>query len=264
MSRPNDWSRALVTGASAGIGRSFAKHLAAEGSDLVVVARTEPQLKDLATELEDRHGVSVEVLAADLTVEDELARVELRLRDQDRPVDLLINNAGFGTHGRFHELDVETEESQIRLNVIALVRLTHAALAAMVARGRGGVVNVASLGAFQPDPFFATYGATKSFVLSFTEAVANELRTSPVTVSCVAPGLTRTEFQDRAEVETGGVPGTLWQSPEDVVTAALNGVASGRTVIVPGGLNRVTAAVSRVTPTAITRRIAAGLVKRRT
>lgn len=252
-----------MTGASAGIGEALVRRLAAAGTDVVVVARTEPRLKELAAELERTHGVDVEVLAADLTEPDQLARVAARLRDPGAPVDLLVNNAGFGTFGRFHELDVRTEEAQIRLNVVAVMHLTHAALPVMRDRGRGAIVNVASLGAFQPDPYFATYGATKSFVLSFTEAVAEEVRDGPVTVSCLAPGFTRTEFQERADIDAGHVPGAVWQSADEVAEAALAGVAAGKVVIVPGALNRVTAAVSRVTPTAISRRLAAEMVRRR-
>ena len=164
-------SVALVTGASAGIGASFARTLAARGDDVILVARSKPRLDDLAIVLRRENGVDVEVLAADLTNTADLASVEARVAARERPVDLLVNNAGFGTSGPFGALPVEHEDEEIRLNVLALVRLTHAALGAMTARGTGAVVNVSSLAGYQPNPGMATYGATKAFVSSFTQAV---------------------------------------------------------------------------------------------
>jgi short-subunit dehydrogenase len=255
-------SSALVTGASAGIGRAFAVALAARGDDLVLVARDRSRLDALATELGAAHAVDVEVLAADLLAPDGLAAVQARLVDCARPVDLLVNNAGFGTYGRFVELDVDHEVEEIELNVVALVRLTHAALGAMERRKAGAILNVASLAAYQPNPNSATYGATKAFVHSFTHAVREEARGTGVTVMLVCPGYTHTEFHERAGLGPTDVPELLWQLPDTVVASALRDLDRGRAVSIPGALNRTAAALSSAAPAGITRRVAGVVIKR--
>ena len=185
MSRPV----ALVTGASAGIGRAFATTLARNGHDLVVVARDTARLDALAKELEAAHGTTTEVLTADLSHGADVATVEARLADSARPIDLLVNNAGFGTMGRFHELPIRGEISEIGLNVVAVTRLTHAALPGMVERGCGGVINVSSIAGVQPTPLNATYGATKAFVTSLSEAIHEELKGTGVNCMVLCPGL---------------------------------------------------------------------------
>jgi uncharacterized protein len=252
---------ALITGASAGIGASFATQLAARGNDVVLVARDAARLEALAKELAATHGVATEVLVADLTDENALASVEARLTDTARPIDTLVNNAGFGTNGLLHELDVDTETRQIGLNVVALVRLTHAALGPMVARRDGGILNVSSLAGMQPTPRNATYGATKAFVTSFTQSVHEELRGTGVRATVVCPGFTRTEFQVRAGIDSSRVPGFLWQSADEVAAGALDALEKGRAVYVPGTLNRVTAGLVSVLPDALTRRAAALVVE---
>ena len=177
---------ALITGASAGIGTAFARRLADRGHDLVIVARRKDRLDDLAQEITKSSNREVEVLVADLESAKGVRVVEDRVVDADRPVDLLVNNAGFGTSGRFDQLPIEAEEAEINLNVIALVRLTHAALGAMVERGHGGVINVSSVGAYQPTPHSATYAATKAFVSSFTNAIHEELRGTGVKAMVLA------------------------------------------------------------------------------
>src|SRR4029079_2277484 len=184
---------------------------------------------------------TAEVLPADLAAGDGIARVEARIVAEDRPVDVLVNNAGFGTVGTFHELPISKEISEIGLNVVAVARLTHAALPGMVARGRGGVINVASLAAYQPTPLNATYGATKAFVSSLSQAVHEEVRGTGVNCMVLCPGFTRTEFQQRAGIDSSEVPNFLWQDPSTVVEAALAAFRKGKAVCVPGGLNRVTA-----------------------
>ena len=251
MSRPV----ALVTGASAGLGEEFARQLATRGNDLVLVARDRARLDALAKDLAE---VSVEVLPADLTDLAQLATVEERARS----VDTLINNAGFGTFGRFYELDLDTEIREINLNVSALVRLTHAAAAAMAARGKGAILNVSSLAGFQPGPANATYGATKAFVTSFTEAVHEEMKGTGVAVSVLCPGFTHTEFQDRANVPAEDVPGFMWQMPPEVVKAGLDGLAKNKAIIVPGTLNRVLGTLSNMAPHAVTRRAGGAVLKR--
>lgn len=251
---------ALVTGASAGIGRSFAYALADRGHDLVLVARDTARLEALGKEIGDAFGAACEVLTADLADGAALATVEARLADADRPVDLLVNNAGFGTSGKFHTLPIEREVQEISLNVVALVRLCHAALDAQVARGRGGVINVASIAGYQPTPGNATYGATKAFVSSFSQALHEELRGTGVRCMVLSPGFTRTEFQARAGFDSSEVPGFLWQEAATVVDHALRAYDKGRAVCVPGPLNSVTAAFTAITPDTVTRKIAGVIV----
>jgi uncharacterized protein len=248
---------ALITGASVGIGEQFARQLAARGYDVVLVARDVARLEALAKEIETG-GVRAEVLAADLTDTAQLASVEARART----VDLLVNNAGFGSFGPFHTLDVETEIREINLNVTALVRLTHAAAAGMVERGSGGILNVSSLAGFQPGASNATYGATKAFVTSFTEAVHEELRGSGVNVTVLCPGFTHTEFQERANAPASDVPGFMWQEAPEVARAGLDGVEKNKAIVIPGAMNKVMGNLSAITPHAITRRVGAAVLKR--
>jgi short-subunit dehydrogenase len=173
-----------------------------------------------------------------------------------------VNNAGFGTYGRFAELDVAHEVEEVELNVVALLRLTRAALGVMEPRHAGAIVNVASLAAYQPSPNSATYGATKAFVHSFTHAVHDEARGTGVRVMLVCPGYTHTEFHDRAGLGPTGVPEFAWQSADEVVDTALRDLDRGRSVSIPGVLNQTAAALSSVSPAAITRRVAGLVVKR--
>jgi short-subunit dehydrogenase len=253
---------ALVTGASSGIGAEFARALAARDHDLVVVARDASRLDALAEQLEREHGVDVEVLSADLTSKKGRAVVEARLESAEPTIDLLVNNAGMGTYGKFVELSREGEAREIRLNVLALVQLSHAALSGMTGRGRGGIINVSSLAGHQPTPLNATYGATKAFVTSFSQALHEELRGTGVKVMVLCPGFTRTEFQARAGLDSGSVPSFLWQTPEPVVAAALRAYEQGRAVCIPGALNQAGAAFSSALPAGITRRIAGAVVPR--
>jgi short-subunit dehydrogenase len=246
--------RALVTGASSGIGAAFARRLAGDGYDLVVVARNREALEALRDECSERHAVEIEVVCADLTQPEALAGVELRLAS-DPGFDLLVNNAGFGTAGPFAESDADREEQEIRLNVVAVVRLARAALGPMRRRRRGAIVNVSSLAGLGPYPYTATYGATKAFVNSFSEALSEELRDSGVRVQALLPGFTRTAFQERAGIDPSSVPGFAWLEPEDVVDASLEALARGDVVCIPGRGYRVLAGVSGLLPRAAFRRI---------
>jgi short-subunit dehydrogenase len=252
------FARALVTGASSGIGEAYARTLAGRGTALVLVARREDRLEALAKELD----VDAQVLAADLADPDDLRRAEARVAATADPVDLLVNNAGFGTTGPFATLDVAREEEEIRLNVLALVRLCRAALPGMVDRKHGGIVNVSSLAAFQPDPGNATYGATKAFVLSFSEALAEELRKTGVRVQALCPGYTRTEFQTTAEYETSRVPKAVWQRPEQVVDASLAALDKNKVLCIPGPHNKVAAVGSGFLPRVVRRKLAGALGSR--
>jgi short-subunit dehydrogenase len=256
------WSRALVTGASSGIGQALARRLAGHGVDLVVVARDVARLEALAAELGGEGAVEVEVLGADLADPDQLAAVEARLAEGARPVDLVVNNAGFGTYGDFSGLDLDTEEREIAVNVVAVVRLTHAALGGMLTRGHGAVMNISSVAGLQATPGNATYGASKAFVASFGEAVSGELAGTGVTLTTVLPGFTRTRFQERAGIEGRTIPGPAWQSAEDVAAQALAAVAAGKAWFVPGTLNKVLTVVSGPVPRRLRRRLAARVASR--
>jgi uncharacterized protein len=206
--------------------------------------------------------VDVEVLVADLADPTDLAAVEARVADAGRPVDLVVNNAGFGTYGRSADLDIAGEEREIAVNVTALVRLTHAALRAMRPRGRGAVLNVGSIAGLQATPGNATYGATKSFVASFGEALAGEVAGTGVTVTTVLPGYTRTEFQQRAGYKGRDIPGFAWQSVEDCAAEALAATRAGKAWVVTGRLNRVMVAAAGVAPRGLKRRVAARVSSR--
>jgi hypothetical protein len=247
---------ALVTGASSGIGQAFARLLAARTHDLVLVARRQDRLERLAKELDARHGVGVEVLAADLTAPAGVAEVERRLADDARPVELLINNAGFGTAGSFAGMDVDREENLIRLNVLAVVRLTHAALGGMLARGHGGVINVSSTAGFQPIPGWSTYAASKAFVSRFTEGIAGECAGTGVVVTVLCPGFTQTEFQQQADFSEDGVPKFLWQTPEEVALAGLAALEKKRVYAVPGWAYRTLEVTTGLLPKTVIRKAA--------
>lgn len=246
--------RALVTGASAGIGEAFARQLARDGFELILVARSADRLKQLAHDLHKQHGVKVEPLPADLIDADDLRRVE-KVVAGGAGLDLLVNNAGFGTVGRFSELETDGEEAEIRLNVLALVRLTSAALPGMVARGHGAIINVSSMAAFQPAPYNATYAATKAYVNAFTESIAEELRGTGVTVQALCPGFTRTEFQERAKIDASGIPAAAWMTAEAVVEASLAALAGGDLICVPGLGNKLLSTVTSAMPRSLTRRL---------
>lgn len=257
------WERALVTGASSGIGKAMALDLARRGTDLVLVARRASMLEDLARTVREEHGRDAEVLVADLLTSEGVAAVEERLRDEGLPVDLLVNNAGFGTFGSFHKLPIAREEDEIRLNVLALVRLSHAALGAMVPRGRGGLLNVSSTAGFQSMPYSATYCSTKAFVTSFTECLHEEVRHHGVHVSALCPGYVRTEFQDVAEVKASVIPKFAWLDLEKVAKQGLDAVAANQAVAVTGPLYRSGVALNRVLPRATVRRMTGKVAARR-
>ena len=252
-------ARALVTGASAGIGEGFAKQLARRGYDLVLVARRRNRLDAISQELRDARGGDCQVIEADLTQDEDVSRVEERLRAGD--IDLLVNNAGFGTFGEFATLPIERELQEVDLNIRALFRLTHAALGPMVARKRGGIINVASGAGFQPIPYNATYSATKAFVLHFSEALHEELRSHGVVVTCLCPGPVKTEFQEVAGLTESFMPSFAWEPVDAVVEAALSGLRAGRAIVTPGLVNMMSTASSRLAPRFFVRRTAAAMFR---
>jgi short-subunit dehydrogenase len=252
--------RALVTGASSGIGEEFARQLAKKGYDLVLVARRGDRLEKLAAEFSQAQATITEVIQADLGTTEGVKSVENRLAAGE--IDLLVNNAGFATRGDFAALSVWRELEEIDVNVKALVVLTHAALQPMVARKQGIIINVGSTGSFQPVPYMSLYAATKAFVLHFSEGVHEEVKKHGVTVTCLCPGYVTTEFQQVAGLDREKMPDRGRLTPAQVVTAALKGAAEGRAIVIPGTLNRAMATgLVRVTPRFAVRRIAGNLFK---
>jgi short-subunit dehydrogenase len=250
------WPCALVTGASSGIGRAFATELVRKGSRVVAVARRKERLEALAAEAPPD---SVEVLVADLSAAEGLEMVEARLSDRSRPVDLLVNNAGIGGSGPFVRLDVDRHDLIVRLNVLAPVRLTSAALPRMVERGRGGVINVSSIAGVQPVPYLATYAASKAFVSTFSQSLHEEVRHLGVTVVALLPGEVRTEFHDSNALDRSSVPEAAWLSAEEVAEAGLDALAARRAVSVPGLGYKALVSVSRLAPWWLNRKVAAAI-----
>jgi len=251
--------RALVTGASRGLGAEYAEQLAGAGHDLVLTARSEGPLNDLARRLREKHGVDVEVLVADLAREEGVRAVEQRVAS-DPELTVLVNNAGLGTWGRFADLDLECELEIIRVNVLAAVRLTRAALPGMIERGRGGIVNVSSVSAFLPQVYSATYNATKAYLRNFSECVHEELRGTGVTVQVVCPGFMRTELLPHMGVDPKRVPWFLWMRPERCVRLSLAALRRGKAVCVPNFGYRLLLVAVRVLPRGLVRWCARSLL----
>jgi short-subunit dehydrogenase len=247
---PSATSVCLITGASSGIGAEFARQLAARGHGVFLVARREDRLRELAEEIERNHGVRAEVVAADLTKAEEVEAVPFGVAEKGLEVEVLVNNAGFSTVGDVHK-NPDRQLGMVHVNVEALTALTCAFLPAMTERGRGAVVNVASVAAFNPIPVQATYAATKAFVLSFSEAIAAELKGTGVTMTALCPGPVATEFVEAAgfkkEANEMG-PSVMWSSAEDVAKAGIEGAEKGKRVVVPGLTNRASAMFGRHGP----------------
>ena len=243
---------ALITGGTAGIGAEFARQLAARGDDLVLVARDGDRLQAYADELTARHRVRCEVLVADLADRAALRTVEERLADPARPVDLLVNSAGFGVNQLFLGGDVDAEQAMLDVLVTAVMRLTHAALPGMVARGTGGVINVSSVAGFIAG---GSYSAAKSWVTVFSESVDRQVADTGVTVMALCPGFTHTEFHERGGMDVSHLPDWLWLDAPDLVRAALADFRRGRVVSVPGAQYKAITTLTRVLPRPLVRRL---------
>lgn len=248
---------ALVTGASVGIGREFARVFAAEGYDLVLTARTTDALKAVAAECAGA-GAAAHVMPADLADPSEPSRLYDEVRAIGRPLDVLVNNAGFGSHGKFWENDAARELATVQVNVASLVHLTRLFLPAMVARGSGRILNVASTAAFQAGPLMAVYYASKAFVLHFSEAIDAELVGTGVTVTALCPGPTRTEFQKRAGVEDARLFRGRVMSADDVARVGFDATMKGKRVAIAGAGNAALVFLSRFAP----RRVVSVVVRR--
>lgn len=243
---------ALITGPTAGIGRSFAELLAAEGYDLVLVSRDGERLQQVANELQSRHHVHVEVLPADLADRAQLAQVEARLRDAAAPIDALINNAGFGLNQRFASGDLEREQALVDVLITAVMRLSHAAAASMKSRGQGDIVVVSSVAGFIAG---GSYSAVKSWATVFAESLDQELSRSGVRVSALCPGFTRTEFHQRAGIGMDRLPNFLWLDADKLVATGWRDHQRGRTVSVPSWQYKSLVALTRWAPRSLVRRV---------
>lgn len=236
---------ALITGATAGIGAAFARRLARDGHHLVLVARDSGRLEHRAARLRERHGVHVTTLPADLATDEGITAVEERLADRRNPVGLLVNNAGFALAGPYPEVPVDEELRMLRVHCEAVLRLTTAAIGPMRERGLGGVVNVASVAAFFPR---GTYGASKAWIVQFTQGAARDLGDSGVRLQALCPGLVRTEFHRRAGMGTDSVPGWMWLDADRVVDASLRDLARRRTLSVPDPRYKALLAATKLVP----------------
>lgn len=247
---------ALVTGASSGIGEVMARRLVGDGVPTVVVARRGDRLQAIADDAAD--GL-VEVLVADLVTAEGQRLVADRIADESRPIDLVVNNAGFGTSGAFHTLDPDRLADEVELNVAALTRLSHAALAAMVPHRRGWLLNVSSVAGFQPAPKLAVYAATKAYVTSLSESLHEEAKPHGVHVTALCPGLTETEFQSVSNTADYATefPSFVWTSADQVVDEALGAVTANRALAVPGVQYKVMTTVANITPRWVRRRASA-------
>jgi short-subunit dehydrogenase len=255
-----DRAVAVVTGASSGIGREIALRIAADGWSIALVARRRDRLEELAAEIRAAFGTDVHVIPADLADPEGPARVEAEAARLDLDVELLVNNAGFGSWGSFADRELELQLDALRVNVLALTELSRRFLPAMQARGRGRILNVASTAAFQPGPGAAVYYASKAYVLHFSEALHEELRGSGVTVTALCPGPTVTEFQERAGISRALVGrGPLLMKAGPVAEAGYRGAMRGVAIVVPGLLNRIGSRLPRITPRFMARRIVSRL-----
>jgi short-subunit dehydrogenase len=245
---------ALVTGATSGIGHAFCRELAERGNNLVIVARHRARLENVSDELRARYSVSVEILAADLSKRTQLRRVADRVADQDRPIDLLVNSAGFGMSKSLLKGDLADEEAMLDVLCRAVLVLSHAGALSMKERGRGHIINVSSVSGFVP---MGTYSAAKSWCTVFTETLAQELSGSGVSATALCPGFTHTEFHERADLDMSRLPKALWLDADGLVRDCLDDVRAGKVISVPGVQYKVIAGIAQVLPHSLLRAVSA-------
>jgi short-subunit dehydrogenase len=247
LDRKGQRETALITGASSGIGLDLA-HLMSPDFDLIITARDQAALEKLANELQTAHGNHVHVIPADLTQPDAPQQIFAEIERRGLAVDILINNAGFGSYGAFAESNPRTSLDMLEVNIAALTALTRLALPGMIQRKRGRIMNVASTAGFQPGPLMAVYYATKAYVIMFSEAIANELKGSGVTVTCLCPGATATNFAGRANMEESRLFKLGAMKSRDVAIAGYKGMMAGKGLVIPGFLNKTVAMSVRFSP----------------
>ena len=255
-------STALVTGATAGIGHAFCRELAERGHDLVIVARNRARLENVTDELRARHSVNVEILAADLSKRAALQRVAKRVADRDRPIDLLVNNAGFGASKSFLKGELADEEAMLDVLCRAVLVLSHAGALSMKDRGRGAIVNVSSVAGFVP---MGTYAAAKAWVTAFTETLAHELAGSGVSATALCPGFTHAELHERANLDMSRLPKAMWLEPDRLVRDCLDDVKAGKVISVPGVQYKLIVGMTQLAPRALVRSLSgrAASIRRR-
>ncbi len=246
----------LITGASSGLGMGLAKLFAADGSDLVLVARREDRLIELANELKAEHGIEVHVLPKDLSKKSAPKEIFGHLKKEKIQIDVVVNNAGFGNKGTIAELDADLQMDMLQVNAAALTHLTSLFLPGIVERGYGGILNVGSLAGFQPGPNLAVYYATKAYVLSYTEALAEEITNPNIKISCLAPGPVRTEFGEKSDLEDSLLFKMSLLDMEPVVEAGYQGFRKGKTIVIPGIKQQIVPFLNRFTPRILVRKIA--------
>jgi short-subunit dehydrogenase len=251
---------ALVTGATSGIGHAFCRELAERGDNLVIVARHRARLENVSDELRARHSIKVEILAADLTKRVQLRRVAERVADRDRPIDLLVNSAGFAMSRSLLKGDLADEEAMLDVLCRAVLVLSHAGALSMRERGRGHIINVSSVAGFLP---MGTYSAAKAWCTVFTEALAQELSGSGVSATALCPGFTRTEFHERADLDMSRMPKAMWLEADALVRACLEDVRAGKVISVPGVQYKVIAGIAQVVPHSLLRAVTGRVDSRR-
>jgi len=251
---------ALITGGTSGIGAAFARAVAARGDDLVLVARKADRLSEMASELKERYAVSVEMIVADLAVRDEVIRITERLTSIEQPIDMLINNAGFGIRAKLTDLDTSPHEHGIDVMIRAVLMLGGAAGRAMRERGAGTIINVSSTAGFVA---MGSYSAIKSWVTAYTESLANELHGTGVKVTALCPGWVRTEFHERANINIGSIPDPLWLDADRVVTECLDDAAAGKVISIPTKRYKVLITICEHLPHRVVRAVSRGLISGR-
>lgn len=261
---PESRRLALITGGSVGLGRDLAALFAADGYDLLLIARNQKQLETVAADLSSKHAINAEVLAKDLSSPTAAQEIFDHVQGKSLKIDALVNNAGFGTNGAFAEADLASQLSMLQVNIVALTHLTRLFLPGMVERRSGKVLNVASTAAFLPGPFMAVYYASKAFVLSFSEAVNSELAGTGVTVTALCPGPTRTEFFDRAGMGSSPLFHANMMDGPTVVRIGYRAMQRGKPVAIAGFKNRVLIGMMRLTPRSVVTSIAKKLNRTRT